>query len=103
MVSLLGCTSVAVAHGNCCGRPWERCPVETKRIGLRGPGGNPDNVCRDCIAHAGFGLQMTKEHIPLWERYVAQVEAEGAARLDEAEGRVAYAQAELAKRPRAHR
>lgn len=91
MANLLGCT--------CCGRPWERCPVENKRIGLRGPGRNPDNVCQECIAHAGFGLQMAKEHIPLWERYVAQVEAEGAARLAEAEGRVTRAQAELARRP----
>lgn len=75
MSSLLGCT--------CCGRPWERCPVEAKRVGLRGPGRNPGCVCRDCIAHAGFGLQMAKEHIPLWDRYVVQLEVEGAARLDE--------------------
>lgn len=91
MPSLLGCT--------CCGRPWDRCPVEAKRVGLRGPGRNPDNVCRDCITHAGFGLQMATEHIPHWERYVSQVEAEGAARLDEAEERLARAQAELVKRP----
>jgi hypothetical protein len=83
----------------CCGRPWERCPVELKRVGLRGPGRNPDNVCRDCIDHAGFGLRMASEHIALWRSYVDAVEAEGQARLAEAEARVAKAQAELAARP----
>lgn len=91
MATVLGCT--------CCARPWERCPVEAKRVGLRGPARDPDNVCRDCMAHAGFGLQMAKEHAPLWQGYVAQVEAEARERLAEAEGRFARAQRELAKRP----
>jgi len=91
MATVLGCT--------CCARPWERCPVEAKRVGLRGPARDPDNVCRDCMAHAGFGLQMAKEHIPLWQGYVAQVEAEAGERLAEAEGRFARAQRELAERP----
>lgn len=90
-MSMSGCT--------CCGRPWERCPVESKRVGLRGPGRNPDNVCRDCIAHAGFGLQMSTEHIPLWAEYVAEVQAEAQRLVAEADGRAARAQAELAERP----
>lgn len=83
----------------CCGRPWERCPVEQKRVGLRGPGRNPDNVCRDCIDHAGFNMRMSTEHIPLWQEYVAAVEAEGRQAVAEVEARLARVQEELRQRP----
>lgn len=98
-MSVAGATLCGMTGCTCCGRPWDRCPVESKRVGLRGPGRNPDNVCRDCIDHAGFGLRMASDHIPLWREYVASVEEEWGRRLADAEQRVTEAKAELARRP----
>jgi hypothetical protein len=49
--------------------------------------------------HAGFGLRMASEHVPLWQAYVQAVEAEAATNLSEAEARTEQARRQLEARP----